>query len=73
MSAAKSRRTAIGFDEIVGSAAGLHDVQTVGAGPAGRLPLTPEMLLDGPSGDLFGWTQNAGMGWDPVSSDAPSS
>lgn len=21
------------------------------------------MLLERPSGDLFGWTQNAGMGW----------
>jgi hypothetical protein len=66
MSARTTGRTAIGFDEIVGGqATGLLEVQTVGAGPAGRLPLTPEMLLDGPSGDLFGWTQNAGMGWDP--------
>src|SRR5256885_4457409 len=24
------------------------------------------MLLNRPSGDLFGWTQNAGMGWDPA-------
>jgi putative YjhG/YagF family dehydratase len=31
----------------------------------GRLPLTEEMLLNRPSGDLFGWTQNAGMGWEP--------
>ena len=23
------------------------------------------MLLERPSGDLFGWAQNAGMGWDP--------
>jgi putative YjhG/YagF family dehydratase len=29
------------------------------------LPLTAEMLLDRPSGDLFGLSQNAGMGWDP--------
>jgi hypothetical protein len=66
MSARTTGRAAIGFDEIVGGReAGLLEVQTVGAGPAGRLPLTPEMLLDGPSGDLFGWTQNAGMGWDP--------
>ena len=50
----------------------LLDVQTVGAGPAGTLPLTPEMLLDGPSGDLFGWTQNAGMGWDPRELGAPA-
>ena len=68
MSAREGKQVAIGFDEIVGgptAAPGLLDVQTVGAGPAGSLPLTPEMLLDGPSGDLFGWTQNAGMGWNP--------
>ena len=35
-------------------------------GPQGSLPITPEMLLLRPSGDLFGWTQNAGMGWDPA-------
>lgn len=43
----------------------LYDIQTRGPGPAGTLPLTEEMLLDRPSGDLFGMTQNAGMGWDP--------
>ena len=42
------------------------DVPTRAAGPIGMLPLTPEMLRDRPSGDLFGWTQNAGMGWDPA-------
>jgi xylonate dehydratase len=41
------------------------EITTAGAGPQGRLPLTAEMLLDGPSGDVFGLTQNAGMGWDP--------
>ena len=35
-------------------------------GPQGSAPITPEMLLHRPSGDLFGWTQNAGMGWDPA-------
>ncbi len=34
-------------------------------GPKGSLPLTPEFLRDRPSGDLFGLTQNVGMGWDP--------
>ena len=33
------------------------------AGPQGSLPLTAEMLRDWPSGDLFGLSQNAGMGW----------
>src|ERR1035438_8947598 len=43
----------------------LFDVRTTAPGPAGALPVTPEMLLTRPSGDLFGWSQNAGMGWDP--------
>ena len=34
-------------------------------GAAGALPLTAEMLLKEPSGNLFGLSQNAGMGWDP--------
>jgi putative YjhG/YagF family dehydratase len=43
----------------------LFDVQTKSSGPIGSLPLTPEMLLERPSGDLFGLSQNAGMGWKP--------
>ena len=35
-------------------------------GPEGSLPITPEMLLTQPSGNLFGLTQNAGMGWEPT-------
>ncbi len=38
---------------------------THGSGPAGSLPLSDEMLRDWSSGDLFGLTQSAGMGWDP--------
>jgi len=45
--------------------AGLYDVQSKAPGPRGSLPITAEMLLTRPSGDLFGWSQNAGMGWDP--------
>ncbi|MCY0903217.1 MAG: YjhG/YagF family D-xylonate dehydratase, partial [Firmicutes bacterium] len=41
-------------------------VQTRAQGPEGALPLTPEMLREWPSGDLFGLTQNAGMGWAPA-------
>jgi putative YjhG/YagF family dehydratase len=43
-----------------------YDIQTNAAGPAGRLPLTEELLLNAPSGDIFGLTQNAGMGWNPA-------
>ena len=46
--------------------AGLLSVATHAAGPAGVLPLTPPMLLTEPSGNLFGLSQNAGMGWDPA-------
>lgn len=43
----------------------LFDVRSTAPGPQGALPLTPEMLLHRPSGDLFGLSQNAGMGWEP--------
>jgi putative YjhG/YagF family dehydratase len=57
-------RPTIAFEEIVRGTIS-SEVQTAGPGPGGRLPLTAEMLLERPSGDIFGWTQNAGMGWDP--------
>lgn len=50
---------------------GLYDVVTAGPGPKGALPLTPETLLDRPSGDLFGMTESAGMGWDPAALAGP--
>jgi putative YjhG/YagF family dehydratase len=43
----------------------LETVETARPGPAGTLPLEPSDLLERPSGDLFGWTLNAGMGWQP--------
>jgi putative YjhG/YagF family dehydratase len=45
--------------------AGDFAVATHARGLAGALPLTAEMLLTEPSGNLFGLTQNAGMGWEP--------
>jgi putative YjhG/YagF family dehydratase len=54
-------------DRILDSGDGsLFDVPSKARGPQGSVPVTPEMLLHRPSGDLFGWTQNAGMGWDPA-------
>src|SRR5205085_2714458 len=44
----------------------VFDVQTTAAGPAGSLPLTEELLRNAPSGDVFGLTQDAGMGWNPA-------
>jgi putative YjhG/YagF family dehydratase len=43
----------------------LREVRTKAPGPAGSLPLSGEMLTSWPSGDLFGLSQNAGMGWKP--------
>lgn len=43
----------------------LYRVATHSPGPAGLLPLSAEMLLNEPSGNLFGLSQNVGMGWNP--------
>ena len=43
-----------------------QETQTHAPGPEGALPITPEMLLTQPSGNLFGLSQNAGMGWEPA-------
>jgi putative YjhG/YagF family dehydratase len=44
----------------------IYRIQTRAPGPTGSLPLTEEMLRNAPSGNLFGLTQNAGMGWAPA-------
>ncbi|MFM8578136.1 MAG: YjhG/YagF family D-xylonate dehydratase [Planctomycetaceae bacterium] len=41
----------------------IYRVETTASGPAGLLPLTDAMLRERPSGDLFGLSQNVGMGW----------
>ncbi|GAE29442.1 YjhG/YagF family D-xylonate dehydratase [Alkalihalobacillus hemicellulosilyticus] len=43
----------------------IYNVKTHARGPIGELPLTAQMLEESPSGDLFGMTQNVGMGWKP--------
>ncbi len=56
----------LSFERIVDSGnPALYDVRTRARGPEGVLPVTPEMLLHRPSGDLFGWGMDAAMGWDP--------
>ncbi len=42
----------------------LSDISTHARGPEGSLPIAAEMLLTQPSGNLFGLSQNAGMGWE---------
>ncbi len=53
-------------DSLHEESSSIYEIQSNASGPSGLLPLTPEMLRTRPSGDLFGWTQNAGMGWDPA-------
>jgi putative YjhG/YagF family dehydratase len=43
----------------------IYALRTTAAGPAGSLPLEANQLRHMASGDLFGLTQNAGMGWKP--------
>ena len=44
----------------------LYAVQTHAPGPAGNLPLQAEWLRNTASGNVFGWTQDAAMGWNPA-------
>jgi len=43
----------------------IYDIQTKGTGPKGKLPFTADFLRNSPCGDLFGWIENAGQGWNP--------
>ena len=54
------------LQQLEPSTGGGFQVQTKADGPAGSLPLTDDMLRNWSSGDLFGMTQNAGMGWVPA-------
>src|SRR5437762_2224608 len=54
-------------DAIFGSdEPNIYSVVTKQPGPAGLLPLTAARLLERPSGDIFGWSQDVGMGWEPA-------
>jgi len=54
------------LDQITDSDARVFDIRSKAPGPQGSVPITAAMLLERPSGDLFGWAQNAGMGWNPA-------
>lgn len=55
-----SLKTIFGNDDL-----SLYDtIQTHADGPKGVLPLTKEELTKAPSGNVFGMTLNAGMGWE---------
>lgn len=53
--------------DVLGPAApAIFSLRTHAAGASGSLPLTDDQLRNSPSGDLFGLSQNAGMGWNPA-------
>ncbi len=62
----------IPFESLLDSGdRGIYETRTRARGPEGALPLTPERLLQWPSGHLFGWTEDAGMGWTPAELGRP--
>ncbi|HEV2971763.1 MAG TPA: YjhG/YagF family D-xylonate dehydratase [Pirellulales bacterium] len=67
-----SQRSAIQLDSIFDTFdPSIYQVQTTAPGPQGALPISDEMLREWPSGDLFGLSQNAGMGWSPAEMTGP--
>ena len=52
-------------DETKPPTENLYDIETHAPGPTGQLPLDPEWLRETASGNVFGWTQDAAMGWSP--------
>jgi len=66
-----AQKTPPPLEQVLGSAASIGSSRIEGEGPDGRLPLTAEMLRAEPSGNIFGLTQNAGMGWRPDALGGP--
>jgi putative YjhG/YagF family dehydratase len=59
------------LEAVLGSADAVATGRLAGEGPSGRLPLTPAMLREEPSGNLFGLTENVGMGWSAAELEGP--
>lgn len=66
MHSGRLHRVPIELADILESDASIYDLRTRGAGPSGALPLTDEILRNWASGDIFGMTQDVGMGWNPA-------
>ncbi|MFP6646830.1 MAG: YjhG/YagF family D-xylonate dehydratase [Candidatus Latescibacterota bacterium] len=58
---------AVDIDQILqASAEDIYSVRSSANGPAGELTLDEETIISSPSGDIFAYSQNAGMGWNPA-------
>ena len=56
-----------GFDSILESEdESIFSTRTKAPGPQGNLPLQAEEVINSPSGHIFAYSQNAGMGWNPA-------
>ena len=55
-----------GFGPILDSEdESIFSTRTKAPGPQGKLPLQAEEVVNSPSGHIFAYSQNAGMGWNP--------
>ncbi len=59
------------FEAVLGGADTVRANRIEAPGPQGSLPITAEELREAPSGDLFGLTQNVGMGWSTAGLRGP--
>jgi putative YjhG/YagF family dehydratase len=59
--------TEVTLDDVIGEnvTAEVMTFTTAADGPEGSVPFTGEMLIEEPSGNIFGFSQNAAMGWEP--------
>ena len=60
-----NKKTLISIENVIAPKDAVFDFATHSDGPSGKIPFTAEILIKQPSGDHFGMSQNAGMGWDP--------
>ena len=60
-----NKKTLISIENVIAPKDAVFDFATHSDGPSGKIPFTAEILINQPSGDHFGMSQNAGMGWDP--------
>ncbi len=56
----------ITFHDLVEDDDSVYRLRTKAEGPSGKLPLQIDQVINSPSGDIFAYSQNAGMGWNPA-------
>ena len=56
----------ITFHDLLQEDDSVYQLRTKAEGPQGQLPLKEDQVINSPSGDIFAYSQNAGMGWNPA-------